>query len=323
MMNARSWDDEDENAEHPETLSGEKKRPASLVGLAIDMAYPPRYIGFASVIILLCAVLLTAKAQTALNCATVFHEFSFCMSFVRGLSSGPLRQCCDSIKPLNAIARHDEGGPKMICECIAIECWTNKRVESEMNLVESVVKSLRSLAKESRERHPAFVIFWKDLDWEIIRSRQLEIKALAHLSSLTVFGRSDSSFCTPTESTEYAIIVIDMAHPPRYIGFASVIILLCAILLAAKAQTALNCATVFHEFSFCKSFAPGLSSEPLKQCCDSVKTLNTIARHDEGGPQMICECIGNLSYWSNVSFDTTKCQLHLSFLISNSMDCFR
>ncbi|KAM1035065.1 hypothetical protein ACFX1X_038821 [Malus domestica] len=205
MMNARSWDDADENAEHPETLSGEKKRPASLVGLAIDMAYPPRYIGFASVIILLCAVLLTAKAQTALNCATVFHEFSFCMSFVRGLSSGPLRQCCDSIKPLNAIARHDEGGPKMICECIAIECWTNKRVESEMNLVESVVKSLRSLAKESRERHPAFVIFRKDLDREIIRSHQLEIKALAHLSSLTVFGRSDSSFCTPTESTEYAM----------------------------------------------------------------------------------------------------------------------
>lgn len=31
MRNARSWDDEDENAEYPETVSGEKKRPASRI----------------------------------------------------------------------------------------------------------------------------------------------------------------------------------------------------------------------------------------------------------------------------------------------------
>ncbi|KAM2271105.1 hypothetical protein ACFXTI_038474 [Malus domestica] len=53
MMNERSWDDEDENAEHPETLSGEKKRPASRItkrsynryGLAI---VPFRFSGWIS-----------------------------------------------------------------------------------------------------------------------------------------------------------------------------------------------------------------------------------------------------------------------------------
>lgn len=33
------------------------------------------------------------------------------------------------------------------------QSWTNERVENEMDLVESTVKSLRSLAKERRDRY--------------------------------------------------------------------------------------------------------------------------------------------------------------------------
>ena len=48
-----------------------------------------------------------------------------------------------------------------IIECVSnhlsnlsfIQRWTNERAETEMNLIDSVVKSLRSLAKESRERY--------------------------------------------------------------------------------------------------------------------------------------------------------------------------
>ncbi|KAK9993004.1 hypothetical protein SO802_022707 [Lithocarpus litseifolius] len=45
----------------------------------------------------------------------------------------------------------------MICKYPSIvECWTNERVEYEMDLVDSTVKSLRSLANERRERSPGY-----------------------------------------------------------------------------------------------------------------------------------------------------------------------
>lgn len=45
----------------------------------------------------------------------------------------------------------------LVCIIISVsfflfQSWTNERVESEMQLIDSAVKSLRSLAKESRER---------------------------------------------------------------------------------------------------------------------------------------------------------------------------
>ncbi|GAU15479.1 hypothetical protein TSUD_45160 [Trifolium subterraneum] len=67
-----------------------------------------------------------------------------------------------------------------------IENWNNERVEKEMDLIESTVKSLRSLAKERRDRRPAFVLCKKSEVAEIINSHRLEITTLANLSSLTV-----------------------------------------------------------------------------------------------------------------------------------------
>nr|XP_028953024.1 valine--tRNA ligase, mitochondrial 1-like isoform X2 [Malus domestica] len=88
------------------------------------------------------------------------------------------------------------------------QCWTNERVESEMNLVETVVKSLRSLAKESRERRPAHVMCRNNLDWNIICSHRLEIEALAHLSSLTILSENDS-FPTSTVSSGYEMCLVN------------------------------------------------------------------------------------------------------------------
>ncbi|XP_045833179.1 valine--tRNA ligase, mitochondrial 1-like [Trifolium pratense] len=69
----------------------------------------------------------------------------------------------------------------------AIESWNNEEVESEMDVIESTVKSLRSLAKERRDRRPAFVLCQTPKLEKIINSHQLEITTLANLSSLTVF----------------------------------------------------------------------------------------------------------------------------------------
>ncbi|KAI5400571.1 valine--tRNA ligase, mitochondrial 1 [Lathyrus oleraceus] len=74
----------------------------------------------------------------------------------------------------------------------AIEGWNNERVESEMYLIEATVKSLRSLAKERRDRRPAFVLCRTQAVTDIISSHQLEITTLANLSSLTVIAESEA-----------------------------------------------------------------------------------------------------------------------------------
>ncbi|VFQ92059.1 unnamed protein product [Cuscuta campestris] len=77
------------------------------------------------------------------------------------------------------------------------EDWTNEDVESEMNLVESVVKELRSLRslipnKERLERRVAFVRGRVNDDAEIIIKHELEIKTLGNLSSLEVLKENDA-----------------------------------------------------------------------------------------------------------------------------------
>ncbi|VFQ58385.1 unnamed protein product [Cuscuta campestris] len=77
------------------------------------------------------------------------------------------------------------------------EDWTNDDVECEMNLVESVVKELRSLRslipnKERLERRVAFVRGRVNDDAEIIIKHELEIKTLGNLSSLEVLKEKDA-----------------------------------------------------------------------------------------------------------------------------------
>ncbi|KAA8533887.1 hypothetical protein F0562_031404 [Nyssa sinensis] len=79
-----------------------------------------------------------------------------------------------------------------------IECWTNENVEYEMDMVESAVKSLRSLrslmpAKERHERRAAFALCRNEAVAEIIKSRELEILTLATLSSLKVLSENDAA----------------------------------------------------------------------------------------------------------------------------------
>uniref|UniRef100_A0A161ZYQ6 valine--tRNA ligase n=1 Tax=Daucus carota subsp. sativus TaxID=79200 RepID=A0A161ZYQ6_DAUCS len=85
----------------------------------------------------------------------------------------------------------------MICEYpTVIEHWTNEKVENEMNLVESVVKSYRSLraelpANERNERRSAFAHCQTDEVAETIKVHESEISTLAALSSLQVLRQND------------------------------------------------------------------------------------------------------------------------------------
>ncbi|WVY97592.1 hypothetical protein V8G54_029743 [Vigna mungo] len=74
----------------------------------------------------------------------------------------------------------------------AVEGWNNETVENEMDIIESTIKSLRSLAKEKRDRRPAFVLCRTQVVTAIINSHQLEIVTLANLSSLTIISETDA-----------------------------------------------------------------------------------------------------------------------------------
>ncbi|XP_052186097.1 valine--tRNA ligase, mitochondrial 1 [Diospyros lotus] len=87
----------------------------------------------------------------------------------------------------------------MICKYpTVVEAWTNERVEYEMDIVESAVKSLRSLRslmppKERHERRAAFALCRNDAVADIISSHELEIATLATLSSLKVLREIDAA----------------------------------------------------------------------------------------------------------------------------------
>ncbi|KAL8526538.1 hypothetical protein ACS0TY_015654 [Phlomoides rotata] len=77
-----------------------------------------------------------------------------------------------------------------------VESWTNDDVELEMDMIESVVKSLRSLRSqlapnERHERRAAFVRCRTTDACAIIKRHELEITTLASVSSLNVLSESD------------------------------------------------------------------------------------------------------------------------------------
>ncbi|KAK8559672.1 hypothetical protein V6N13_016411 [Hibiscus sabdariffa] len=93
---------------------------------------------------------------------------------------------------LPGVKSHTKKESIMICEYPSpVESWTNERAEYEMDLVESTVRSLRSLraellAKQKNERLPAFAFCQNEDVAKIMRSCELEILTLATVSSFKV-----------------------------------------------------------------------------------------------------------------------------------------
>ncbi|KAM5570845.1 valine--tRNA ligase, mitochondrial 1-like [Rosa sericea] len=76
----------------------------------------------------------------------------------------------------------------MICDypCM-IECWKNEEVETQMdNVIISVVNSIRSLAKEGRDRRAAFVFSGIREERELICRQCAIIEKLANVSQLAI-----------------------------------------------------------------------------------------------------------------------------------------
>ncbi|KAK3039239.1 hypothetical protein RJ639_027943, partial [Escallonia herrerae] len=132
------------------------------------------------------------------------------LAFARSSAQGTLWVCLDN--GLRLVHRFRLPSQKdftrkesiMLCEYPSIiESWTNARIESEMNTVDTAVILLRKLkeklpGKKRNERRAAFALCQTDEISDIIKLRELEISTLATLSSLMVLSKSDDA---PAEST--------------------------------------------------------------------------------------------------------------------------
>nr|XP_043627518.1 valine--tRNA ligase, mitochondrial 1 [Erigeron canadensis] len=87
----------------------------------------------------------------------------------------------------------------MICEYpSSVESWTNETAEKEMEVVESAVKSIRSIranlpAAERNERRAGFAVSRMDTITDLLRSHAKEVSTLANLSSFTVLTENDAA----------------------------------------------------------------------------------------------------------------------------------
>ncbi|XP_021752900.1 valine--tRNA ligase, mitochondrial 1-like [Chenopodium quinoa] len=94
-----------------------------------------------------------------------------------------------------------------------IQSWTNESVEQEMELTESVVKSLRSLksllpAKERHEKRQAFAICLNEEVADNVQSHELEILTLAGLSSLKIVNENEAALARCSRDVVNAYISV-------------------------------------------------------------------------------------------------------------------
>ncbi|XP_002517877.2 protein ARABIDOPSIS THALIANA ANTHER 7 [Ricinus communis] len=91
-----------------------------------------------------------------------------------------------------------------------------------------------------------------------------------------------------------------------------------------------ECSKVFTDFLPCIRYVSGNSHHrsPTLKCCQGVRKLNEKAKRESKGSRKICQCLEDIAYSMNIPFVhsqvaalPSKCNVKLSFPISNSMDC--
>lgn len=122
----------------------------------------------------------------------------------------------------------------------------------------------------------------------------------------------------------------------RQLGFLIlmlVLVLVCEPAVNVMAEDVVynnkpECDIVFNSFPYCLDFLMGLSYKPSPKCCNHVKKLNIIAKHKKGNARRFCYCIEAMVKGtrppilaSRINQLPKKCNTHLSFPISSSMDC--
>ncbi|KAK0588709.1 hypothetical protein LWI29_004465 [Acer saccharum] len=89
-----------------------------------------------------------------------------------------------------------------------------------------------------------------------------------------------------------------------------------------------SCQLVFDSIPYCFDYLMGDYFKPSNKCCNHVKKLNMITKHRKGNAQRFCFCIEIMTKGtqppmiaSRIQQLPIRCNTHLSFPISDSMDC--
>jgi hypothetical protein len=108
------------------------------------------------------------------------------------------------------------------------------------------------------------------------------------------------------------------------------IVFLILFLLVSRLEIAHQfsvCERVYEYFPYCLDFLVGFTSKPIKRCCTHIEKLNILAEH-RTSPQAICYCIQYSVKGTQpplipscIQSLPIMCHTHLSFPISDSMDC--
>ncbi|CAK7322741.1 unnamed protein product [Dovyalis caffra] len=112
---------------------------------------------------------------------------------------------------------------------------------------------------------------------------------------------------------------------PHFVGCCLLLVLLVSGLDIAYSDS--KCELVFEYFPYCLDFLTGYYFKPSKKCCVHIYKLNRLAKRGLGA-QLICSCIEYMVRGTEpriradrISELPAKCQTHLSFPISEWMDC--
>ncbi|KAJ6734129.1 NON-SPECIFIC LIPID-TRANSFER PROTEIN 13 [Salix purpurea] len=126
----------------------------------------------------------------------------------------------------------------------------------------------------------------------------------------------------PSSNTSYLLLEPAM---PRFAGCCFLLLLLVSGLDLAYSES--QCELVFEYFPYCLEFLTGNYYKPSRRCCGHIYKLNRLANRGLGA-QLICWCIEYMVRGTEprmmadrISELPTECQTHLSFPISEWMDC--
>ncbi|XP_048127062.1 non-specific lipid-transfer protein 13-like [Rhodamnia argentea] len=85
---------------------------------------------------------------------------------------------------------------------------------------------------------------------------------------------------------------------------------------------------MYQKFADCMAFLGGLAPVPTGDCCRNLLALNDLAKRNQSSPELLCQCIEDIAYVldtpllpSRIEDLRGQCEVHLSFPISNGMNC--
>ncbi|KAI5652484.1 hypothetical protein M9H77_29671 [Catharanthus roseus] len=110
----------------------------------------------------------------------------------------------------------------------------------------------------------------------------------------------------------------------------SFVFLLLAVMISRSVMGSefIDCNDVYFNFFYCQEYIEGDYYYVPSDCCVGLKYLNSLAQLEKTAPRLICQCIETNAGANHPPFSYQRiqalhavCHVHLSFPISERMDC--